>query len=136
MCFSATASRSLVVSPGRTVPRSSSSVSPTTSPARRMARTWSVLLYWIRSRPSTRSSSAARVERGHQAGGHVVDLAHALPPPEQRALAVHVGERRGLLRVDGLPASDDVLGVVRAPVGDRPLQQAGHDLVLVGGQLD
>src|SRR3954467_4289030 len=114
MCFSATESRSLVVIPGRTVPRSSSSVSPTTSPARRMASTWSVLLYWIRSRPSTPGSSAARVERGHQAGGHVVALAHAVHPHEQCALAVHVGERRGLLRVDGQPAPDDVLGVVRA----------------------
>src|SRR4051794_3141477 len=118
MCFSATASRSAVVSPGRTVSRSSWSVSPTTRPARRIASTCSRLLYWIRSRPSTRRSSAARVEGGNQAAGHVVALAHAVHAREQATLAVHAGQRRGLLGVPLLPATDDVLGVVRPPLGD------------------
>ena len=54
----------------------------------------------------------------------IVDLAHAVDLDEDAPLAVDVDQRLGLLEVDLLPAPDDVLGVVRAAVGLRALQQA------------
>jgi hypothetical protein len=52
MCFSAISSSSPVVIPARTEARSSSSVSPTTVPARRIAAIWSGDLIWM---PRSRS---------------------------------------------------------------------------------
>src|SRR3954463_14480205 len=120
MFFSAIASRSPVVMPGRTDSRSSSRVSPTSSPATRILRIWSgVLISTPRSRkpmaPGLRDSALPNaVERREDALGDLVDLTHAVDLDEQVAVAVDVDQGLGLLGVDLLAAPDDVLGVVGA----------------------
>ena len=63
--------------------------------------------------------------------GDLVDLAHAVDPDEQAHLVVVVAERRGLAVVDRLALADDVLGVVGATLGLRPLEQALDDDAIV-----
>src|SRR6478735_1207332 len=129
MLVSASVSSSSVLTPGRTAARSSSSVSPTSSPATRIRSICSGVLISIpRSRnPMTLRRPSALghdVEGVEDAGGHLVDLTHPVDLDQDAALAVDPDERFGLLRVDLLAAPHDVLGVVRAAVGLGALQQA------------
>src|SRR5687767_3077435 len=129
MLASARVSSSRVLTPGRTAARSSSRVSPTSSPATRIRSICSGVLISI---PRSRNPmalcrpSALRhdVERVEDAGRHLVDLAHPVDLDQDPALAVDPDERLGLLGVDLLAAPDDVLGVVGAAVGLGALQQS------------
>src|SRR3954452_1823979 len=137
MFFSAIASRSPVVMPGRTDSRSSSRVSPTSNPATRILRIWSgVLISTPRSRKPIGPGSALAdiLERGEDALGDLVDLTHAVDLDEQVAITVDVDERLGLLGVHLLAAPDDVLGVVGAAIGLGPGEQPLHELLAVHGQ--
>src|SRR6478735_12690777 len=124
MCSSAMRSRSAVVIPARTCSRSRARVSPTTRPARRMRRIWSGVLTSSRLRPNTGSGA----QRGLEAGGDGVHVAHPVHLAQQPTLAVDRGQGRGLLDVDLLAVADDLFGVVGAPLELGPLQQASHDL--------
>src|SRR4051794_12343063 len=116
MWASAIASSSAVVMPGRTAPRSSSNVSPTTTPARRICWTCSRDLIWIMRRRfdmAHRSSCAQRVE---DAARDLVHPTEAVDLDEQAAFGVQLGQRRGLLVVERETAPDHVLRVVAAPL--------------------
>src|SRR3954447_9153207 len=139
MFFSAMASRSPVVMPGRTASRSSSRVSPTSSPATRILPICSgVLISTPRSRKPMAaypgSALADVVEGVEDALGDLVDLAHAVDLDQQVAVAVDVDQRLGLLGVHLLAAADDVLGVVGAPAALRAGQQPLHQLLAVDGE--
>src|SRR5690349_14330911 len=126
MLLSASVSSSRVLTPGRTAARSSSRVSPTSSPATLIRSICSGALVSIprsRNPMGVRRPSALRddVEGVEDAGRHVVDLPHPVDLDQDAALAVDRDERLGLLEVDLLAAPDDVLGVVGAAVGLRAL---------------
>ena len=141
MLSSAIASSSPVVTPGRAAERSSSSVSPTSSPATRILSIWSRVLI---SRPRSRnpietfavSSCGNDVERVEDPLGDVLDLAEAVDLDEQAAAAVDLDQGRGLLGVDLLATTDHLGGVVGTALGLRALQEPVDDLVLVDGQHD
>src|SRR4051794_17098089 len=162
MLSSAIASSSAVVTPARTWPRSSSSVRPTTRPARRIASICSGVLIstprskrviaaspppWVWARPPRlarppsagpppRPGSGLRddVEGVEDSGGDLVDLTHAVDLDDDAALLVDLDQRLGLLEVDLLAATDDVLGVIGPSFDLGALQQPADDLVLVGDQ--
>src|SRR6478736_780229 len=116
MLSSAIASSSPVLMPARTLPRSSSSVWPTTRPALRIRSIcWGVLISTPRSRrPMTSSGLRSLVQRLEDALGDVGDLAHAVDLDDEATLLVDGDQRLGLLEVDLLAPPDDVLGVVGA----------------------
>src|SRR3954452_1974025 len=101
MTCSAIPSSSSVVTPGRRAARTASSASATTRPAARMSLICSGLLTSMRSLVAlTRRSVADRSQRRLDAGGDVVDGAHAVDLHEQAALAVDVHQGRRVLLVD------------------------------------
>src|SRR3954452_18936777 len=144
MFFSAMASRSPVLMPARTEPRSSSRVSPTSRPATRIFSICSgVLISTPRSRnpmaslfhahgldyPSASLTARPPLRLGHGLErvedplGDLVDLAGAVDLDEQVAIAVHLDQRLGLVGVPLLATPDHLFGVIRTALGLRPLQQ-------------
>src|SRR5512132_1003101 len=134
MYSSAMVSSCLVVMPGATWSVISSRVSPTSSPAARILTSCSGVLPSMRSRPKSPTISSVGQHRD-EALGHLVDVPHAVNLHEQPALTVDLGQRGGLLAVDRLALTDDVLGVVHPRLGLGPVQQPPHHGVLVDGQL-
>src|SRR5690349_25176497 len=129
MLSSAIASSSPVVMPTRTEDRSSSSVSPTTRPARRIASICSGDLIWMPRSLRDMSALGHHVEGVEDARGDLVDLAHPVDLGQDAAVAVDADQRLGLLGVDLLAAPDDLLRVVRAALGLGPLEQALDQLL-------
>src|SRR4051812_9449666 len=135
MCCSATASSSAVVTPGRTASRSSSSVSATTRPARRIACTCSGVLYSIM-RSRLRNTARRSAHRGKEPTGDLVDLASAIDLNEQPTLGIELRQRCRLLGVDLKSAADDRLVVFGTSLLRSAADEASHDLVLVDGDLE
>src|SRR5262245_13369118 len=99
MWSSAIASRSAVLMPARTWPRSSSSVRPTTRPALRIVSICSgVLISTPRSRrPMTSSGLRNDVQGLEDPVGDLGDLAHPVDLDDDVALLVDRDQRLGLL---------------------------------------
>src|SRR5690606_14085314 len=148
MTAAASASRSAVVMPGRTASRTVSSARATTRPALRIDRTWSCVLYSMRSRPNivllpggpcgttVAGSADESGQRRDDAPGDLVDVADAVDADQQPALVVGGRERRRLLGVDVETARDRLLGVVLAALDLGTLREAREELVTVRGELD
>src|SRR4051794_23327270 len=114
MCSAAIASSSAVVTPGRTASRSSSSVSPTTTPARRIRAICSGDLISIALRSRNIGLSAVRLQGVDRPLRDLVDAPLGLDRPQQVAVAVVLDERRSLLVVDLEPVTDRLRLVVVA----------------------
>ena len=140
MWSSAIASSSPVVTPGRR-PRAAAPGSPPTSrPAIRIRSIWSGVL--ISSARSSRAhqrprqlcgttSSASKIRWVTSSTSPIPSISWTMPRSP-----VHADQRLGLLAVDLLAATDDVLGVVGAALDLRALEQPRHELVLVDGEHD
>src|SRR5918997_1147362 len=112
---SATRSRSLVVTPGRALPRSSDRQRASTCPAAAIRSISSADLVTITPRRS--SELVLEPQRGQRRPDVVVDLrrrAASVEAPQEVALLVVVDQRAGLLVVDGKPMLDSLRLVVVA----------------------
>lgn len=75
------------------------------------------------------------LERDDDPLGHLVDRPETVDHHDEPAGSVDIDQRCSLLLVERETATDDVLGVVAAPLLERALEQAPHDLVGIGRQL-
>src|ERR1700709_424173 len=108
MFSSASASRSATVTPGATAARSSSRVSPTSRPARRISTISASVLIWImRSRllnmPNKSLANTSPLEAGQRVDRAFGDILHRpgrVDTAQQPAVAVVADQRRGLVGVD------------------------------------
>src|SRR3954454_6126360 len=130
MWSAAIASSSPVVTPGRTAARRSSSVSPTTRPARRICAICSGDLISMALRSRNIVGSAVRLQHVDGTLGDLVDLALGLDRAQQPAAAVVADERRSLVVVDLQPVANGLRLVVVALEQLAPAQVA--DVFLLG----
>src|SRR5680860_153865 len=145
MLSSAIWSSPSVVIPGATVLRSSSNVSPTTSPAARILSIYAGVLISIpRSRNGTSEASLLRVGRlgldPVQLVEHTrrdrLDTAHPLDAVKQPTVLIDRDEGFGLLVEDVLAVPQHLLGVVDPALDVGPVEQALDELLVVDGEHD
>src|SRR4051812_29145131 len=133
---SAIASRSAVLTPGRTASRSGARVPATTRPAWRMRTICSGVLSSISSWCMGGPTSAAVGPQGvDRADGDVLDRAGGVDADQLALGAVEVDERRGVPGVD-LEALRDRLGLVVVPLEEFATTAVADALAVGRVELD